>query len=309
MATRNKSAPSGGGANRVLNYVLIILLAVFIAYFLIIPAFTPKATITTSTTTSANAATISLTPSTDIANTQVTLSGQNLPADANVTIAFGSTSIASSNLTGSCTTTAGTAGTANSAALSGCYFWVPKGTQPGTYKVTVTAGGVTASANFNVPEYSPPVSTVVVTLTSVSLGFVTQLVTRRIVDLNKERKMRAEVNAFNKEKREATLAKDKAKLEKLKKRELQVRQEQAKVSTARLKVTAITFVPLLVVYYLMATFLGGYSVIVAFTPVPIPVIAAPTLVAGVFEVSLFWWYFLSSFTFSTMLSRLLHTTT
>ena len=121
--------------------------------------------------------------------------------------------------------------------------------------------------------------------------------------------MRAEVNAFNKEKREATLAKDKVKLEKLKKRELAVRQEQAKVSTARLKVTAITFVPLLVVYYLMATFLGGYSVIVAYTPIPIPVIAAATLTAGTFEVSLFWWYFLSSFTFSTMLSRLLHTTT
>jgi uncharacterized membrane protein (DUF106 family) len=292
-----------------LNYIIIVLLAVFIVYFLVLPAFTPRTTTTASTTTSASAATISLTPSTDIANTQVTLSGQNLPANTNVTVAFGSIGIASSNMTGSCKTTAGTSGIPDSATLGGCYFWVPKGTQPGTYKVTVTAGNLTASANFKVPQYSPPLSTVVVTLTSLSLGAITQLVTRRVVDLNKERKMRAEVNAFNKEKREATLAKDKVKLEKLKKRELQVRQEQAKVSTARLKVTAITFVPLLLVYYLMATFLGGYSVIVAFTPIPIPVIAAPTLVAGIFEVSLFWWYFLSSFTFSTMLSRLLHTTT
>jgi uncharacterized membrane protein (DUF106 family) len=135
------------------------------------------------------------------------------------------------------------------------------------------------------------------------------MVTRTVVDLDKERKMRAEVNAFNKEKREATLAKDQVKLDKLKKRELAMRQEQAKVSTARLKVTGITFVPLLLVYYLMATFLGGYGVIVAFTPIPIPVIAASTLIPGTYEVSLFWWYFLSSFTFSTMLSRLLHTTT
>jgi uncharacterized membrane protein (DUF106 family) len=175
--------------------------------------------------------------------------------------------------------------------------------------VSVTAGTTTAETKFTIPQYSPPFSTVVVTLTSVMLGLVTQLVTRRVVDIDKERKMRAEVNAFNKEKREATLAKDKVKLEKLKKRELQVRQEQAKVSTARLKVTGITFVPLLVVYYLMATFLGGYGVIVAYTPIPIPVIAAPTPAAGIFEVSLFWWYFLSSFAFSTMLSRLLHTTT
>ena len=86
-----------------------------------------------------------------------------------------------------------------------------------------------------------------------------------------------------------------------------MRNAHAKVSTARLKVTAITFIPLLVVYYLMATFLGGYGVIVAYSPVPIPIITAPTLNPAAFELSLFWWYFLSSFTFSTMLTRLLHT--
>ncbi|HUH82606.1 MAG TPA: EMC3/TMCO1 family protein, partial [Nitrososphaerales archaeon] len=192
---------------------------------------------------------------------------------------------------------------------SNCNFWVPQDAAAGSHTVKVMAGTDNLTATFNVPGYAPPYSTVVVTLTSLGLGFVTQMVTRTVVDLDKERKMRAEVNAFNKEKREATLAKDQVKLDKLKKRELAMRQEQAKVSTARLKVTGITFVPLLVVYYLMATFLGGYGVIVAFTPIPIPVLAAPTLIAGTYEVSLFWWYFLSSFTFSTMLSRLLHTTT
>jgi uncharacterized membrane protein (DUF106 family) len=148
-----------------------------------------------------------------------------------------------------------------------------------------------------------------VILTSVSLGAITQLVTRRVVDLNAERRMKAEVNAFNKEKREATTANDKVKLDKLKKRELQVRQAQAKLSTARFKVTAITFVPLLAVYYLMATFLGGYGVIVAYTPIPIPVFAGASQSGSLFQVSLFWWYFLSSFTFSTMIGKLLHTTT
>ena len=155
-----------------------------------------------------------------------------------------------------------------------------------------------------------PESSFLVTLTSIGLGLVTQFVTRWVVDLNAERRMKAEVNAFNKEKREATAANDKAKLEKLKKRELQVRQSQAKLSTARLKVTAITFIPLLGVYYLMANFLGGFGVVVGYTPIPIP------FIAGVFdaakngwEVSLFWWYLMSSFTFSTILTKVLHTTT
>jgi uncharacterized membrane protein (DUF106 family) len=232
----------------------------------------------------------------------VTISGQKLPPNSNVTVMFDSTLLRPTQLNGTRTTD-------QTGALSDCNFWVPQNTMAGAHTVTVKAGSDTLTVIFNVPGYAPPFSTIVVTLTSLGLGFVTQVVTRSVVDLDKERRMRAEVNAFNKEKREATLAKDQVKLDKLKKRELAMRQEQAKVSTARLKVTGITFVPLLVVYYLMATFLGGYGVIVAFTPIPIPVIAAPTLMAGTYEVSLFWWYFLSSFTFSTMLSRLLHTTT
>jgi len=300
-ATKNKSAPSGG-TSRTLNYIIIFILAAIVFYVLVLPAFTPKGTSTTTTSTSASSGTITLTPSTDIAGTMVTINGQMLLKNQSVTVMFDSTLLRHTQLNGTCASD-------QTGALSNCDFWVPSNTTPGSHTVKVTVGSSTLTANFNVPGYAPPFSTVVVTLTSLGLGFVTQLVTRRVVDLNKERRMRAEVNAFNKEKREATVANDKVKLEKLKKRELQMRQEQAKVSTARLKVTGITFVPLLLVYYLMATFLGGYGVIVAFTPIPIPVIAAPTLIGGTYEVSLFWWYFLSSFTFSTMLSKLLHTTT
>jgi uncharacterized membrane protein (DUF106 family) len=164
---------------------------------------------------------------------------------------------------------------------------------------TTTTTAVEVLSKYPIPE-----STFLVTLTSIGLGLITQLVTRKLVNLDAERKMKAEVSAFNKEKREASLAKDKAKLEKLKKRELQVRQAQAKLSTGRLKVTAITFVPLLAVYYLMSSFLGGLGVIVAHSPVLLPL-----LVNSDGTVSLFWWYLLSSFTFSTLLSRLLHTTT
>ena len=303
MMAKARSGPPGGGS-KLLSYIIIILLAALIGYYLILPAFTPKSSPASTTTTNTSGAIISLTPSTDIAGTMVTITGAMFPANQNVSVMFGSTTFTQKELNGTCFTSP-------VGQLAGCNFWVPKSAPNGPHTVTVTAGSpaVTAEATFSIPQYSPPVSTVVVTLTSLALGFVTQVVTRKVVDLNKERRMRAEVNAFNKEKREATLAKDKVKREKLKKRELAVRQEQAKVSTARLKVTGITFVPLLVVYYLMASFLGGYGVIVAYTPIPIPVIAAPTPNPSVFEVSLFWWYFLSSFTFSTMLSKLLHTTT
>jgi uncharacterized membrane protein (DUF106 family) len=176
---------------------------------------------------------------------------------------------------------------------------------------STTSSTTTTTTTTAVPilaKFLPPEATLIVTLTSIGLGLVTQIVTRTVVDLKKERRMRAEVNEFNKEKREATQKGDKVRLEKLKKRELQVRQEQAKVSTARLKVTAITFVPLLAVYYLMANFLGGFNVLVVYSPLPIPYLAATLPNTAYWYISLFWWYMLSSFTFSTMLSKLLHTT-
>jgi uncharacterized membrane protein (DUF106 family) len=149
-----------------------------------------------------------------------------------------------------------------------------------------------------------PESTFVVTLTSVGLGLLTQTVTRQVVDLDKERRMKAELNAFNKEKRQAQLAKDKNKLEKLKKKELPMRQASAKVQMARTKVTLVTVVPLFLIYYFMASFLGGYGSIVAVSPIPLPV-----LVGSNGEMVLIWWYILGSFTLSSLLSRLLHTNT
>ena len=304
MATsRNRGSASPRGS-RTFTYVLIAVISLLVAYFIVLPAFTPKAPTGTTTPSNPNAAIVSLSPSTDITvYSSVTISGQNLQPKSNITATFNGAPLTLTN------TTSGTVGcrTSASGSLAGCLFWVPQ-ESAGSYGVVVTAGPTTAKATFNVPQYTPPVSTVLVTLTSVSLGLVTQLVTRKVVDLNAERRMRAEVSAFQKEKREATLAKDKTKLEKLKKREVAVQQEQFKVQRARLKVTGITFVPLLAVYYLMASFLGGYGVVVAVTSIPIPIIAAATLTPGVYIVSLFWWYFLSSFTFSTMLSKLLHTT-
>ncbi len=294
----------GSGGTRIVTYVLIGVIAILVGYFVVLPAFTPRAAVTTTTTGPTSSAIASLNPGTDISGASVTVTGKGFTAGSNVSITFDGTAVAVTNSS----TQAASCRTSGSGALAACTFWVPPNSASGSHVVAITAGTTTAKATFRVPQYIPPVSTVLVTLTSVSLGIVTQLVTKRVVDLNAERRMRAEVNAFNKEKREATLAKDKAKLDKLKKRELQVQQEQFKVQRARLKVTAITFVPLLGVYYLMATLMGGYGVIVAYTPIPIPYFSGVTQNPSVFQVSLFWWYFLSSFSFSTMLGRLLHTT-
>ncbi len=252
-----------------------------------------QSTTTTTTTTSQSSPKVSLSHTSAGAGSVIGIvSGSGFEAGKNITVTFDGLEL---SLTGTCQTT-------SDGKLAGCSFIVPD--EPsGSYKVYVSDGINEATVTFKIPVLAIPDSTFLVTGTSIGLGLVTQIVTRQVVDLDAERRMKAEVNAFNKEKREATLAKDKAKLEKLKKKELPMRQAQAKVSMARLKVTAITFIPLLAVYYLMASYLGGFSTPVAYSPIPIPY-----LVASDKTMVLFWWYMLSSFTFSSLLSRLLHTT-
>jgi uncharacterized membrane protein (DUF106 family) len=151
--------------------------------------------------------------------------------------------------------------------------------------------------NIGIPE-----TTLIVTLTAVGLGFASNVATRFLVDLKKERRLRAETAAFDKELREAIQKKDKAKEEKLKKLKPQMDQMKLKASTGRFKVLIVTWVPFILVYYFMAGQLGGLQTVVAHSPLPIPFIVSST---G--TMVLIWWYFLSSLTFGTLLTKLLGT--
>ncbi len=147
-----------------------------------------------------------------------------------------------------------------------------------------------------------PESTLIITLTAISLGFMSNVATRLLVDLKKERRIKAEVAAFDKELREAVAKKEKDKEEKLKKKKTQMDQMRLKASTGRLKVVLVTWLPFIAVYYLMANFVGGFAEAVAFSPIPIPFIVAPN---G--SMVLIWWYFLSSLSFATLMTKLLGT--
>jgi len=147
-----------------------------------------------------------------------------------------------------------------------------------------------------------PESTVIVSLTAIGLGVVSNVATRLLVDLKTERRMRKEVADFDKELRDSMLKKDKQKEEKLRKKKTQVDQMRLKASTGRLKVTLITWVPFFLLYYFMATQVGGYGAVVVKAPIPIPY-----LVTSTGGMALLWWYFISSLSFGTVISKLLGT--
>lgn len=281
----SKGSSGGIGGSQLLLLVIVIFAIFFLAYYIVIPALFPPAPAGSA---------ISLSPSTNIGGSEVTILGKGMAANTTVTAKFNGEP---TNLTGTCKTD-------TSGALSGCMFLVPQYLASGPYNVTVSDGSKALRATFTVPSIVPPESTLIVSFTSIALAVVTQLVTRRIVDLKAERKMRAEITQYQSELRDAMRSKDKKKEEQLKKKQMAINQMNTKVSVARLRVTAVTFVPFIVLYYVMAGFLGGFSVTVANSPIPIPL-----LVSAQGTLPLFWWYSISSLTFSPMLTKIFGTST
>ncbi len=114
--------------------------------------------------------------------------------------------------------------------------------------------------------------------------------------------MKKEVAEFDAEIKDAVAKQDKQKEEKLKKKKPQVDKMRMKASTGRLKVTLITWVPFILLYYFMASLVGGYGSFVVNSPIPIPY-----LVGANGKMPLLWWYFISSLSFGTIVSKLLGT--
>ena len=106
------------------------------------------------------------------------------------------------------------------------------------------------------------------------------------------------MKAFRSEMSAAQKAGDKVKLDKLKKKQVQMQKMQAEMSMDQMKPTLLFMVPLLGVYYLVSSFIKNATLVVS--PIPIQIFNyGPPI-----EVPFFWWYMICSFTFSGMITRL-----
>ncbi|MCP8318110.1 MAG: DUF106 domain-containing protein [archaeon] len=146
-----------------------------------------------------------------------------------------------------------------------------------------------------------------VAFTAIILNLISNAVTRLLTDVGRARRIRAEVRAFRKELKQAMLAKDKAKVERLRKKEKLMMKEEMKVSTQRIKPMLLFWIPFIIIYYLLAMSLPyGYNTIVAMSPIPIiPVSLSPLILVQ--EIGLIWWYLISSLAFSGIITKLLGT--
>lgn len=149
-----------------------------------------------------------------------------------------------------------------------------------------------------VPE-SIPFSTLFILFLAAAISFLTSLANRLLTDPEKTKASRKEVSDWNSELRKAQRSGDKKSVEKLMKKQQYILRLQSKMMWQSMKVMLLFFVPLIIMWQVLGGIYAGRAI--AYFPGVGSIISLPLL--GNFQ-SLFWWYLLCSFLFSTVASHL-----
>ncbi|MEM3786827.1 MAG: EMC3/TMCO1 family protein [Nitrososphaeria archaeon] len=151
---------------------------------------------------------------------------------------------------------------------------------------------------FDIPWNQIPYSTILIIVTSIGLNLISQVAVRFLVDVEEARRVAREAKAFRKELLDAIKKGDKAKEEKLRKKEKSIQQMELKASNQRLKATFIFIIPFWFIYIFISSLIG-LNTTVAVSPIPLPFIGS--------KLQLFWWYLITSFAFTTIITKLVGT--
>ncbi|MEM1563849.1 MAG: EMC3/TMCO1 family protein [Candidatus Bathyarchaeia archaeon] len=143
---------------------------------------------------------------------------------------------------------------------------------------------------------SPPWSTLFIFLLAATISFLISLANRLTTDPEKTKAWRKEIAEWNEQLRKARRNGDKKLMEKLMKRQQYILQLQAKMSWQSMKVSFLFFIPLMIVWFFLNNTYINEPPMAYFPGIGPQLLWFP---------SLFWWYLLCSFLFSTMFSHLL----
>ncbi len=139
-----------------------------------------------------------------------------------------------------------------------------------------------------------PAATIVIMLICITISFlnssINRLLVSRFVGWKQYRTMQKETSEYRAQMTQAMRKKDKKLLEKLKKKEPQILNMQKKMTKPQLVLFGLSFSYILVWWLILIPIYGPN--IVAYIP-------------GIGPIPVVWWYFICSFLFGTLSSRLL----
>ena len=144
------------------------------------------------------------------------------------------------------------------------------------------------------PYSTMPYSTLFTVGVAVLLGLTSSTAAKLLVDYDMVKNTMRDFQAWRKEMDKARKANDTQTLAKLMKKQQVMTKLQARASMEQFKVTAVTFVPFLLLWYLLNAVFSHQ--IVATSPWPLPFVGT--------QLNFVSWYFLSSFAVNFPMMRL-----
>jgi uncharacterized membrane protein (DUF106 family) len=145
-----------------------------------------------------------------------------------------------------------------------------------------------------------PSSTIFTIGVAIIMSLISTTAAKLLVDYDMVRSTMKEVQAWQKELNAAKKAKDEQTVSKLMKKSQAMMKQQSRASMEQMKVTAVTFVPFLIVWYTLNAVFGPHPV--AYAPFPLPFLSTMTSL-GV-PLTFFYWYLLCSFSVNLPLMRI-----
>ncbi|MEM2027238.1 MAG: EMC3/TMCO1 family protein [Candidatus Bathyarchaeia archaeon] len=141
---------------------------------------------------------------------------------------------------------------------------------------------------------SPPLSTFFIMFIAFVSSLMTALINRKFIDRRMLAEWQREISVWNAERELAKKTGDKKLMAKVKKQEVKIMQIRARISAQQMKVWLITFIPFLIIWWLLIFFYGSRPV--AFIP----------LLGEKIDIPFFFWYIICQFFFNFLISRVLN---
>jgi uncharacterized membrane protein (DUF106 family) len=139
-----------------------------------------------------------------------------------------------------------------------------------------------------------PIATIIIMLICMIISFASSSLNRllisRFVGWEQYKVMQKEIAEYRSQTTRAIRTKDTKQLEKLKKKETQILNMQKKMAKPQIVLFGLSFLYIFIWWFVLTPIYGLYTV--AYVP-------------GFGGIPVFWWYFICSFLFGTLASRLL----
>lgn len=145
------------------------------------------------------------------------------------------------------------------------------------------------------PAKEFPYSSITILIIALAMAIFSSVITRLFTDVEKVRRIMAQVKAWQTAYMSAVKSKDSKQIEKLKKKEVAIKKLQAEMMREQFKPLIFTLIPFMIIYYLFIGVFEYNHMVVAISPLTLPLVGK--------EFNFITWYIVTSISFSALIQR------